>query len=146
MELTTMLGVATTAWGVVMSVAPILQIRRIRSAGTSASISRGHLVVLLIGFTLWLAYGIAIDLLPLVITNAVSLVATGAWLVEVRRYRPRGHPAAAGLAAIRRRARSTPSAAGSAGGARTPRWHGRASRRRARRRRWAARPHPAPMS
>ena len=95
MESTTLLGVATTAWGVVMSVAPILQIRRIRSAGTSAGVSRGHLVVLLIGFTLWLAYGIAIDLLPLVITNAVSLVATAAWLFEVRRYRPRGQPAAA---------------------------------------------------
>jgi len=88
-ESTTLLGVATTAWGVVMSVAPILQIRRIRSAGTSAGVSRGHLVVLLIGFSLWLAYGIAIDLLPLVITNAVSLVATVAWLVEARRYRPR---------------------------------------------------------
>jgi uncharacterized protein with PQ loop repeat len=79
-ESTTLLGVATTAWGVVMSVAPILQIRRIRSAGTSAGVSNGHLVVLLIGFTLWLAYGIAIDLLPLVITNAVSLVAGRGWL------------------------------------------------------------------
>jgi MtN3 and saliva related transmembrane protein len=88
-ESTTLLGVATTAWGVVMSVAPILQIRRIRSAGTSAGVSRVHLLVLLVGFALWLAYGIAVDLLPLVITNAVSLVATGAWLAEVRRYRPR---------------------------------------------------------
>jgi MtN3 and saliva related transmembrane protein len=91
-ESTTLLGVATTAWGVVMSVAPILQIRRIRAAGTSAGVSRGHLLVLLVGFSLWLAYGIAIDLLPLVITNAVSLVATGAWLVEVRRFRQRTDP------------------------------------------------------
>ena len=102
MESTTLLGVATTAWGVVMSVAPILQIRRIRSAGTSAGVSRGHLVVLLIGFGLWLAYGIAIDLLPLVITNAVSLVATAAWLVEVRRYRPRADAPRVASAGVRR--------------------------------------------
>jgi len=85
---TVLLAFATTVWGVVMAVAPVLQIRRIRAAGSSAGISRAHLVVLLVGFSLWLAYGLAIDLLPLVITNAVSLVATGAWLVEVRRYRP----------------------------------------------------------
>jgi MtN3 and saliva related transmembrane protein len=87
-QATTVLGVATTAWGVVMSVAPILQIRRIRAAQSSASVSTGHLMVLLVGFSLWLAYGFAIDLKPLIITNAVSLLATTAWLVEVYRHRP----------------------------------------------------------
>ncbi len=90
-----LLGIATTAWGVVMAVAPVLQIRRIRAAGSSAGVSRGHLVVLLVGFALWLAYGIALHLPPLVITNAVSIVATAAWLWEVRRHRPRGAPTAA---------------------------------------------------
>lgn len=88
MQATTVLGVATTAWGVVMSIAPVLQIRRIRAARSSASVSTGHLMVLLVGFGLWLAYGFAIDLKPLIITNAVSLVATSAWLVEVYRHRP----------------------------------------------------------
>jgi MtN3 and saliva related transmembrane protein len=90
-----LLGIATTAWGVVMAVAPVLQIRRIRAAGSSAGVSRGHLVVLLVGFALWLAYGMALRLAPLVITNAVSILATAAWLIEVRRFRPRGEPAAA---------------------------------------------------
>ena len=89
MSTTILLAFATTAWGVVMAVAPVLQIRRIRAAGTSAGVSRGHLVVLLVGFSLWLAYGLALGLPPLVITNAVSIVATAAWLVEVRRFRPR---------------------------------------------------------
>jgi uncharacterized protein with PQ loop repeat len=89
---TILLAFATTAWGVVMAVAPVLQIRRIRAAGTSAGVSRGHLVVLLVGFALWLAYGLALRLAPLVITNAVSIVATAAWLLEVRRHRPRPVP------------------------------------------------------
>jgi len=89
---TILLAFATTAWGVVMAVAPVLQIRRIRAAGTSAGVSRGHLVVLLVGFALWLAYGLALRLAPLVITNAVSIVATAAWLLEVRRHRPRQVP------------------------------------------------------
>ena len=95
MQSTVLLGIATTVWGVVMAVAPVLQIRRIRAAGTSAGVSRGHLAVLLVGFALWLAYGLALRLAPLVITNAVSIVATAAWLVEVRRHRPRAEPAAA---------------------------------------------------
>ena len=73
----------------------MLQIRRIRAAGSSAGVSRGHLVVLLVGFALWLAYGVALRLPPLVVTNAVSIVATAAWLVEVRRHRPRAESAAA---------------------------------------------------
>jgi len=89
---TILLAFATTAWGVVMAVAPVLQIRRIRAAGTSAGVSRGHLVVLLVGFALWLAYGLALRLAPLVITNAVSIIATAAWLLEVRRHRPRPVP------------------------------------------------------
>ena len=92
MQSTVLLGIATTVWGVVMAVAPVLQIRRIRAAGTSAGVSRGHLVVLLVGFALWLAYGLALRLAPLVITNAVSIVATAAWLLEVRRHRPRPVP------------------------------------------------------
>ena len=92
MSTTILLAFATTAWGVVMAVAPVLQIRRIRAAGTSAGVSRGHLVVLLVGFALWLAYGLALGLAPLVITNAVSIVATAAWLLEVRRHRPRPVP------------------------------------------------------
>ena len=89
MSTTVLLAFATTVWGVVMAVAPALQIRRIRAAGSSAGISRAHLVVLLVGFSLWLAYGLALRLAPLVITNAVSIVATAAWLIEVRRHRPR---------------------------------------------------------
>lgn len=89
MSSTVLLGIATTVWGVVMAIAPVLQIRRIRAAGTSAGVSRAHLAVLLVGFALWLAYGVALRLPPLVITNAVSIVATAAWLLEVRRHRPR---------------------------------------------------------
>ena len=69
------LAVATTGWGLVMSVAPVLQIRRIRAAGTSAGVSVGHLVVLLVGFALWLAYGVSTGLWPLILTNVASLAA-----------------------------------------------------------------------
>lgn len=81
------LALATTAWGVVMAIGPVLQIRRIRSARSAAGVSTAHLVVLLVGFALWLAYGVVEGLAPLVVTNVVSLVATGAWLVVAWRYR-----------------------------------------------------------
>jgi MtN3 and saliva related transmembrane protein len=89
MSTATSLAVATTIWGLVMAAAPMLQVRRIRAAGSSAGVSLTHLVVLLVGFSLWLAYGVANDLTPIVVTNVVNLCATATWLVIAHRHRPR---------------------------------------------------------
>jgi MtN3 and saliva related transmembrane protein len=85
----TTLAVATTVWGLVMAAAPLLQVRRIRAASSSAGVSLTHLVVLLVGFTLWLAYGVAYGLAPIVLTNVVNLCATTTWFVIAHRHRPR---------------------------------------------------------
>jgi len=86
---TTYLAVATTVWGLVMAAAPLLQVRRIRAAGSSAGVSLAHLLVLLVGFSLWLAYGAAYGLVPIVVTNVVNLAATATWFVIAHRHRPR---------------------------------------------------------
>ena len=59
--MSTYLAVAAATWGVAMSFAPLLQIRAVRAHGTSQAVSVGYQQILLVGFVLWLAYGIAIE-------------------------------------------------------------------------------------
>jgi uncharacterized protein with PQ loop repeat len=88
--MSTYLAVAAATWGVAMSFAPLLQIRAIRAHGSSQAVSVGYQQVLLVGFVLWLAYGIAIDNVPLMITNTVAAVVSTATIVVVRRFRNAG--------------------------------------------------------
>jgi MtN3 and saliva related transmembrane protein len=67
-----LLPVSAAIWGVVMALSPALQIRKILRYRSSREVSIGYFVVLLIGFTLWVAYGITIDNLYLVVPNAVA--------------------------------------------------------------------------
>jgi uncharacterized protein with PQ loop repeat len=83
----TYLAVAAATWGVAMSFAPLLQIRAIRAHGSSQAVSVGYQQVLLVGFVLWLAYGISIENLPLMITNTVAAFVSAATIVVVRRFR-----------------------------------------------------------
>jgi uncharacterized protein with PQ loop repeat len=66
------LPVVTTAWGLVMALAPILQIRLIARERDASGISITWVCILLIGFTLWLIYGVVHRSPPLIITNLVS--------------------------------------------------------------------------
>jgi MtN3 and saliva related transmembrane protein len=70
----TALGISAAAWGVVMALSPILQIREILRRRSSQGISIGYLVVLLVGFVLWVSYGIASDDLPLIVPKCVALL------------------------------------------------------------------------
>jgi hypothetical protein len=67
------LAIAATIWGVVMATSPVLQIRRMLVTGSSADLSIGYLAVLLPGFVLWLAYGVAITNAALIITNIAAI-------------------------------------------------------------------------
>jgi uncharacterized protein with PQ loop repeat len=69
-----LLAVSSAAWGVLMALSPILQVRRIVSRRSSADISVGSLAVLQVGFALWLAYGITIGNAVLVVPNAMALI------------------------------------------------------------------------
>ena len=65
-----------------MGIAPALQIRRMLRAQSSRDVSVAYFTVLLIGFLLWIAYGVAAGILALVIPNTVALL-TGTTVVIV---------------------------------------------------------------
>jgi uncharacterized protein with PQ loop repeat len=67
------LGIAAATWGVVMAIAPILQIRRMLIRRSSDDLSLGYFAVLLPGFALWVAYGWTRADWPLVVPNTVAL-------------------------------------------------------------------------
>lgn len=85
--LSTALGVTAATWAVVMALSPFLQIREIRRRRSSAGLSIGYLLVLLVGFVLWLAYGAASSNLPLVVPNIVAVLVMVLTIGVVRRYR-----------------------------------------------------------
>lgn len=87
--MSTTLALAAGGWGVLMALAPLLQVRQIVRRRSSADVSLGYLAVLLVGFALWLAYGASIGNVPLVVTNVASLVAATTTVATVLRYRPR---------------------------------------------------------
>ena len=59
MPASTVLGLTASAWAIMMALAPLLQVREIRARGSSSGISAATYRVLLVGFGLWAAYGVA---------------------------------------------------------------------------------------
>ena len=86
------LAVIAGTWGVAMGLAPLLQLRTIVRRRSSMDVSLGYLAVLLVGFVLWLAYGISIGDTPLIVTNVVALTASTVTFVTVLVYRDRPAP------------------------------------------------------
>ena len=68
------LAVAAAAWGVLMGLSPALQIRRMLRQRSSRDVSVGYFTILLVGFGLWISYGIAARNLALIVPNAVALL------------------------------------------------------------------------
>ena len=68
------LAVAAAAWGVLMGVSPVLQIRRMVRQRSSRDVSIGYFSVLLVGFGMWISYGIASRNLALIVPNTVALL------------------------------------------------------------------------
>lgn len=89
---TTVLAVSASAWGVAMALSPVLQIRTMVAHRSSRGISLGYLTVLLVGFALWLGYGLALGNLAIVVPNTVALLTGAATIAVVRHYRS-GDPA-----------------------------------------------------
>jgi MtN3 and saliva related transmembrane protein len=85
----TFFAVVASSYGVVMAISPLLQIRAILLSRTSAGVSAGYQRVLLVGFLLWLGYGIASDNLAIIVPNIVAAVVSVATILVTRRYRPR---------------------------------------------------------
>jgi uncharacterized protein with PQ loop repeat len=81
------LAVVAASWGVLMAISPLLQIRRMIVRRSSSDLSLSYLGVLLIGFTLWMAYGISIGNFALIIPNTVAFMVGVATVLVALRYR-----------------------------------------------------------
>jgi MtN3 and saliva related transmembrane protein len=68
------LAVAAAAWGVLMGISPLLQIRQMLRLRSSRDVSVGYFAILLVGFGLWISYGIAARNPVLIVPNAVALL------------------------------------------------------------------------
>lgn len=84
----TLLAFAASSYGVVMAVSPMLQIRAILLTRNSAGVSAGYQRVLLVGFLLWLSYGIASDNWAIIVPNVVAAFVSLATILVTLRYRP----------------------------------------------------------
>ena len=92
--LETVLAVTAAAWGILMAISPGLQIRKMLLHRSSREVSIAYFWVLLVGFTLWVAYGLTIKNWYLVVPNAVAFTVGAATNAVAVRYRLR--PGAAG--------------------------------------------------
>lgn len=70
----TALGVVAATWGVVMALSPVMQIHRMVHLRSSRDVSIGYLMVIVVGFSVWISYGIALRNLPLIISNALAFI------------------------------------------------------------------------
>lgn len=74
MTASTILGFAAATWGLVMGIAPALQIRQMIRTRSSKDVSLAYFGILLPGFVLWVAYGIARHDFAVMIPNAVAFI------------------------------------------------------------------------
>ena len=85
--LTTVLAAAAASWAVLMALGPLLQIRTIVRRRSSRGVSIGYFGILVVGFALWLAYGIASANVALIVPNAVALLIALGTIAAAVRYR-----------------------------------------------------------
>jgi uncharacterized protein with PQ loop repeat len=77
------LAIVATTLGVGMGASPLLQASRVQRRRRSDDVSLPFLLVLWIGGLAWLAYGVAIGNLALVIANAVGVSASSTTIAIV---------------------------------------------------------------
>jgi len=73
MTTTDALGTAALMAGLIMAVAPGLQVRRMLQTRSSRDYSIGYPTLISLGLVLWLAYGLALGNLPMILSNTASL-------------------------------------------------------------------------
>jgi MtN3 and saliva related transmembrane protein len=83
------LGFAAAFWGILMAISPALQIRKMLQHRSSREVSVAYFSVLLVGFVLWIAYGISIENWYLIVPNAVAFTVCTTTIAVALRYRVR---------------------------------------------------------
>jgi uncharacterized protein with PQ loop repeat len=81
------LGAAAAAWGVLMAISPLLQIRRMVARRSSGDVSIAYLLVLELGFLLWIWYGIVLGNPFIAFPNTVAAVVGALTMVVAWTYR-----------------------------------------------------------
>jgi MtN3 and saliva related transmembrane protein len=79
MEETTVLGTAGTFVGLIAGLSLLLQARRLASLGSACEVSIPVRLLALAGYAVWLAYGVAIGDVPLILVDLAGVA--GAALV-----------------------------------------------------------------
>ena len=85
--MTDALGITAASYGVLMAISPLLQIRRMLETRSSADVSLGYLWVIEVGFGLWIAYGLSLPNLAIVIPNSVALTVGLITILVARHFR-----------------------------------------------------------
>jgi len=87
MSTTTVLAIIASSWGIAMALSPTLQIRHMIAARSSSGISIPYLTVLVIGFALWFAYGIALGNWAIIVPNTIAFAVGATTIAVARHYR-----------------------------------------------------------
>jgi uncharacterized protein with PQ loop repeat len=78
------LGICAGTWGVVMAIAPGMQLRKMLRTRNSGDVSLSFFSLLLPGYVLWVSYGVARGDPALIVPNAVAFcVAVATMLVAL---------------------------------------------------------------
>jgi uncharacterized protein with PQ loop repeat len=85
-EATDIFGPIASCMGVLMSLAPLFQVRRVLERHQADDVSIAFLVVIVAGATAWCAYGISTGDPYLIIPNSLGVITNVATLIVVRRY------------------------------------------------------------
>ena len=85
--MTTALGVTAATWAMLMALSPLLQVREMRRRRSSDGVSIPYFCVLLVGFALWVAYGLARGDLPLVVPSTLALLIAALTITVAARHR-----------------------------------------------------------
>lgn len=89
MSVETVLAVAASSFGIVMGLAPSLQIRRMLFERSSRDVSIGYFGIITIGSVLWASYGVSIANLVIVIPNVVGFLSSLATILVAHHLRRR---------------------------------------------------------
>jgi MtN3 and saliva related transmembrane protein len=88
-------GPIASFMGVLMSLSPLFQVRRVLDRRLSDDVSIAMPIVIAAGAAAWIAYGIAGDDIYLIVPNVVGVITNVTSVIVVHRYRRRVDPAGA---------------------------------------------------
>jgi uncharacterized protein with PQ loop repeat len=69
---TTQLALIAAVYGVISSLSPMLQIVRMRRAGSADSLSRSYVMIGAGGYMIWFIYGLFLGNMPLIVCDAIG--------------------------------------------------------------------------